>query len=288
MSLAKTFDKTLKSVLNISDSSSLEEESRSMTEKADYENVIEQQSKLCSQNYEKKLECDSGDEKAREEESKKAKVKADIKTKEKIKKLEISDTILRTKNPENSSNLKRSESLNKPEKPDVITKLKRSESLNKSEKENEFIKLKHSDSLKNDLKRSDSLTKYEKTETNLNKRKQQESGLKRSLSKEKENVLMVKLKRKNGMPDRSIKRRHTVGGTKDFDKLPWLDNRLQSEALENEKTLKGKEKRNLRTSSPDLSSSRLKATIESEGLSIEVRIPIPVEVVINKCLKYSM
>lgn len=206
------------------------------------------------------------EEKAKEEEMQKEKLKIEMRMKEKI-----SDTILRAKNTENCSNLKRSESLNKPEKPDMITKLKRSESLNKNEKENDFIKLKYSDSTKNDLKRSDSLTKYEKTETNLNKRKQQEIGLKRSSSKEKENTLMVKIKRKNGTPDRSIKRRHTVGGTKDFDKMPWLDNRLQSEAKENEESLEGKEKRNLRTSSPDLSSSRLKATIESEGLSIEVK-----------------
>ncbi|KAK6620286.1 hypothetical protein RUM44_006687 [Polyplax serrata] len=271
VSLARTFDKTLKSFLNISDSSSVEEETKSMTEKADYENVIEQESKLVNQTSERKEESDN-EEKMKEDESKESKVKYHVKLKEKIKKLEISETVLRAKNTENTSNLKRSESLNRPEKPDVMTMLKRSESLNKSEKENDFIKLKHSDSLKNELKRSDSLTKYEKTETNLNKRKQQESGLKRSSSKEKENILLVKVKRKNGMPDRSIKRRHTVGGTKDFDKMPWLDNRLQSEALESEKSLKGKEKRNLRTSSPDLSSSRLKATIESEGLSIEVSL----------------
>lgn len=45
----------------------------------------------------------------------------------------------------------------------------------------------------------------------------------------------TKLKRKNGMPERGIKRRHTVGGTKDFDKDGWSA-------------------RHTRTSSPDLSS----------------------------------
>ncbi|XP_075969245.1 rho GTPase-activating protein 23-like isoform X2 [Anticarsia gemmatalis] len=44
----------------------------------------------------------------------------------------------------------------------------------------------------------------------------------------------TKLKRKNGMPERGIKRRHTVGGTKDFDKDGWSA-------------------RHTRTSSPDLS-----------------------------------
>ncbi|EEB12293.1 conserved hypothetical protein [Pediculus humanus corporis] len=292
LSLTKTFDKTLKSVLNMSDDSSLEEEKKSMTEKAEYENVIEnKESKLCGQNInnnnnnnnnnnEKKMGSENDEWVKDEEESKKSCVKSSENVKTLIKEKNVkktpeivAETVLRAKNTENASNLKRSESLNKPEKPDSgCTKLKRSESLNKNEKENDFIKLKHSDSLKNDLKRSDSLTKYEKTETNMNKRKQQESGLKRSSSKEKENVLFVKLKRKNGMPDRSIKRRHTVGGTKDFDKLPWLDNRLQCEESENEKSLKSKEKRSLRTSSPDLSSSRLKATIESEGLSIEVSL----------------
>lgn len=43
----------------------------------------------------------------------------------------------------------------------------------------------------------------------------------------------TKLKRKNGMPERGIKRRHTVGGTKDFDKDGWSA-------------------RHTRTSSPDL------------------------------------
>lgn len=269
-SLTRTFDKKLKSVFNESTSSSLAEGNSSATEKADFENVIEKESKLY-QNCEKTQEEEKQVKKTKDEGTKKIKVKIDPKIKEKLKKFEKSETILRTKNTENVTNLKRSESLNKPEKPEVNLKLRRSESLNKNEKANDFLKIKRSDSSKNELKRSDSLTKNEKTETNLNKRKQHEIGVKRSSSKEKENVMLVKLKRKNGAPDRSIKRRHTVGGTKDFDKLPWLDNRLQAEARESE-ALRSKEKRNLRTSSPDLSSSRLKATIESEGLSIEVRL----------------
>ncbi|CAH0406643.1 unnamed protein product [Chilo suppressalis] len=46
----------------------------------------------------------------------------------------------------------------------------------------------------------------------------------------------TKLKRKNGMPERGIKRRHTVGGTKDFDKDGWSA-------------------RHTRTSSPDLTAA---------------------------------
>lgn len=274
ISITKTFDEKLKSYLNDSDSS-LGDENKNTTEKADYENVIEKESKLMQKSDRlcdvKDGESDEKPKKDDDEEKdgiKKSKVKIDPKIREKLKKFEIAETILRAKNSENATNLKRSESLTKPDKPEMYTKLRRSESLNKSEKTSDFSKVK--DSSKNDLKRSDSLTKNEKTETNINKRKQQEAGLKRSSSKEKENVLFVKLKRKNGMPDRSIKRRHTVGGTKDFDKLPWLDNRLQTEAQEQEESRTGKEKKNFRTSSPDLSSSRLQATIESEGLSIEV------------------
>ncbi|XP_017769755.1 PREDICTED: rho GTPase-activating protein 21-like, partial [Nicrophorus vespilloides] len=133
------------------------------------------------------------------------------------------------------SKLKRSESLNKPERTasPLSNKLKRSESLNKATEK---------------LKRSDSLTKYEKTESNISKKREINSGLSRRTTKD-----FAKLKRKNGMPERSIKRRHTVGGTKDPDKVNLLDNRRQEELSDvNENT---KEK-NLRTSSPDLSSTR--------------------------------
>lgn len=121
-----------------------------------------------------------------------------------------------------NSKLKRSESLNKPERTvsPLNVKLKRSESLNKTGDK---------------LKRSDSLTKNEKTENNISRKRELIASKHRS-------------KRKNGMPDRSIKRRHTVGGTKDPDKVNWLDNKYQEEVIS--------VKENKRTSSPDLSSTR--------------------------------
>lgn len=136
------------------------------------------------------------------------------------------------KNSVPNSKLRRSESLNKPERTvsPLNNKLKRSESLNKTGDK---------------LKRSDSLTKTEKTESNLNKRRELATSVRRSKD-------VTKLKRKNGMPDRSIKRRHTVGGTKDPDKVTWLDNKYQEEVTSN----KENKEKNLRTSSPDLSSTR--------------------------------
>lgn len=130
----------------------------------------------------------------------------------------------------------------------------RSESASKDERnsltKSDSFKLRRSESLNKDsnskLKRSDSLTKNEKTESNLNKRRQLEAGRWNNA---------VKLKRKTGSAiDRSIKRRHTVGGTKDFDKVHWLDNR-QREAQEESS------KKERRTSSPDLSTSRLSAVV---------------------------
>lgn len=94
------------------------------------------------------------------------------------------------------------------------------------------------------LKRSDSLSKSEKTD--LNKRRQ---DVKSKWMREKENV---KLKRKSVSNARSIKRRHTVGGTKDFDKVNWLQR-------EREATEESKKER--RTSSPDLSYSRLQSIL---------------------------
>lgn len=134
------------------------------------------------------------------------------------------------------------------------SKLKRSESLNKSDNrdsETEHGKLKRSVSLNraaDRLKRSDSLTKYEKTESNINLRRELADDTNRRFKK----ISNTKLKRKNGMPERSIKRRHTVGGTKDFDRVHWLDNRLRDEAEET--ACEEKEKLALRSSSPDLSS----------------------------------
>jgi hypothetical protein len=181
-----------------------------------------------------------------------------------------------------NTRLKRSESLTKAEKTEVSsnTRLRRSESLTKTER---------SESPSNSkLKRSDSLTKTEKTESNISKRRQQEMLISGSCirsssrgNKEKENVttILTKLKRKNGMPERSIKRRHTVGGTKDFDKLHWLDNRLQHEQLaENEAAdavamaANNKERHCLRTSSPDLSSSRLSGVLARDGFLVEISL----------------
>lgn len=130
--------------------------------------------------------------------------------------------------------LKRSESLNKPERTSspLTIKLKRSESLNKTGDK---------------LKRSDSLTKTEKTESNISKRRELASATRRT------NKEFAKLKRKNGMPERSIKRRHTVGGTKDPDKVTWWDNRNQ---IEDSNVRESAKEKTLRTSSPDLSTSR--------------------------------
>ncbi|XP_069677566.1 uncharacterized protein RhoGAP19D isoform X4 [Periplaneta americana] len=182
-----------------------------------------------------------------------------------------------------NTKLKRSESLTKAERTETTsnTRLRRSESLTKAERSESPSNTK--------LKRSDSLTKTEKTESNISKRRQQEmlisgSSIRTSnrANKEKENIatILTKLKRKNGMPERSIKRRHTVGGTKDFDKLHWLDNRLQHEQLaENEAanavamaTMNNKERRCLRTSSPDLSSSRLSGVLAREGFLVEISL----------------
>ncbi|XP_061383499.1 rho GTPase-activating protein 21-B isoform X9 [Danaus plexippus] len=74
------------------------------------------------------------------------------------------------------------------------------------------------------LSKAERPTKLEKGEWNVVRRR--EAGAWRS----------TKLKRKNGMPERGIKRRHTVGGTKDFDKDGWAA-------------------RHTRTSSPDLSAA---------------------------------
>ncbi|CAG5011916.1 unnamed protein product [Parnassius apollo] len=108
---------------------------------------------------------------------------------------------------------------------DECAKLKRSESLGREER------VLRADALNwraERLQRSESLnkgerpSKLEKAEWNVARRR--EAGAWRS----------TKLKRKNGMPERGIKRRHTVGGTKDFDKDGWGA-------------------RHTRTSSPDLS-----------------------------------
>lgn len=185
-------------------------------------------------------------------------------------------------NFEARSRLKRSESLNKKSE-STTSRLKRSESLNKHSTERLSSptngKLKRSESLNkhsdgrsespgSKLKRSESLTKTEKTECNISKRRQ-------SVRKE----CATKLKRKNGMPERSIKRRHTVGGTKDFDKVHWLDNKLQSEAERIIRSDYRPKKSQLRTSSPDLSTNRVGMTDTS--FLIEVSFRGPSNVVFN-------
>lgn len=185
-------------------------------------------------------------------------------------------------NSEVRSRLKRSESLNKKSE-NTSSKLKRSESLNKNSVERLSSptngKLKRSESLNkhsdrsdspnSKLKRSESLTKTEKTECNISKRRQ-------SVRKDS---AATKLKRKNGMPERSIKRRHTVGGTKDFDKVHWLDNKLQAETERVVKNEYRPKKSQLRTSSPDLSTGRIGLTDAS--FLIEVSFRGPSNVVLN-------
>lgn len=181
---------------------------------------------------------------------------------------------------ESRSRLKRSESLNKKTE-NAASKLKRSESLNKHSDRLASptnVKLKRSESLNkhsdnsespnSKLKRSESLTKTEKTECNISKRRQ-------SVRKES----ATKLKRKNGMPDRSIKRRHTVGGTKDFDKIHWLDNKLQTEAEKIVRSDNRPKRSQLRTSSPDLSSNRV--NVADTSFLIEVSFRGPSNIVFN-------
>ncbi|XP_066155664.1 rho GTPase-activating protein 23 isoform X15 [Euwallacea fornicatus] len=125
------------------------------------------------------------------------------------------------------------------------SKLRRSESLNKSERTITPIsgKVRRSES----LKRSDSLTKTEKTESNINKRRE-------ILASGRRLKESTKNKRKNGMPDRSIKRRHTVGGTKDPDKVTYLMDTNRNQ--ENDPNIENNKDKGIRTSSPDLSSTR--------------------------------
>lgn len=143
---------------------------------------------------------------------------------------------LRLSNPEcvkrNSAALENEPEDGEKNKDVDCAKLKRSESLNRDSERSEARVLR-SESLNcrvERLQRSESLnkgerlSKLEKGEWNVVRRR--ETGAWRS----------TKLKRKNGMPERGIKRRHTVGGTKDFDKDGWSA-------------------RHTRTSSPDLTAA---------------------------------
>lgn len=143
----------------------------------------------------------------------------------------------------NSVKLRRSESLKEDS---AGTKLRRSGSLNKQHEPKisrleSWMLTKNAEAIK--LKRSDSLTKSEKTETNLLKRRQMELSKKARADKD------GKTKRRGSTKNGSIKRRHTVGGTKDFDKVSWLQNQQRETNKENRKER--------RTSSPDLSSTRM-------------------------------
>nr|XP_049695062.1 rho GTPase-activating protein 23 isoform X4 [Helicoverpa armigera] len=102
-------------------------------------------------------------------------------------------------------------------------KLKRSESLSREPERGRVLRSESLNCRAERPQRSDSLGKAERRELPTLRRR--DAGAWRS----------TKLKRKNGMPERGIKRRHTVGGTKDFDKDGWSA-------------------RHTRTSSPDLSS----------------------------------
>ena len=147
-----------------------------------------------------------------------------------------------------SVKLRRSESLKEDQ--GASTKLRRSGSLNKHEakisKLESWILTRNAEATK--LKRNDSLSKNEKTETNLMKRRLTELGKKARCS-DKDGSGGCRTKRRAGAKTSSIKRRHTVGGTKDFDKVSWLQNQQRENDKENRKER--------RTSSPDLSSTRM-------------------------------
>lgn len=193
---------------------------------------------LLLSNIEEKIKEANGNEKEKDEDSTltQDKILPDnerhLSNKDKISTNTNLVNILNVSFTPSNTKLRRSESLNKPERTCSSLNIKRSESLNKATDR---------------LKRSDSLTKTEKTESNISKRRELSSSSRRT------NKEFSKLKRKNGMPERSIKRRHTVGGTKDPDKINLIDNRYQEEiSIANE----NKKEKSLRTSSPDLSSTR--------------------------------
>ncbi|KAG8230303.1 hypothetical protein J437_LFUL008495 [Ladona fulva] len=146
-------------------------------------------------------------------------------------------------------------------------------------------------------RRTDSLSKTEKTEANTKTKdgerqwRRREAGTKRGGGDDE-----AKLKRKNGMPDRSIKRRHTVGGTKDFDKIEWAvtngreGDRSNNAALPDEKergTADGEGevglrawvgRERLRTSSPDLGCRRALGS----SFVVEINVLLP-GAVVGRC-----
>lgn len=166
-----------------------------------------------------------------------------VNVKEKTEEVRAHKTLRQTLSEMNPSECKlnRSSSLRKHE--DNERKLKRTGSLNvrpsRSDSKIEsriskFEALVQNFENKNGVKRSDSFKSDKSRRT---------SDVKSKWMREKENV---KMKRKS-VNARSIRRRHTVGGTKDFDKVNWLQREREVEESKKER----------RTSSPDLSYSRL-------------------------------
>ncbi|XP_022174658.1 rho GTPase-activating protein 21-B isoform X6 [Myzus persicae] len=255
VSLTSAFDKKLKSLLIPSDSVDVEEKqpvALSSGEQSDvqtyrdpsFHRSLERRSQHITEKHEIETMKDSTSE--------------SMKDSSKVDNFEC----LQDVNTNPNVRLRRSESLKQKEnRPDYgnHVKLRRCESLNKHEryiskytKFEAMMLTKNGDASKH--RRSDSLTKTEKTECNMNKRKQ---GLSRRCSSLRDKE--ARQKRKNGVTtDRSIKRRHTVGGTKDFDKITWLDNKEREEL---EKSCKDR-----RTSSPDLSWARVVDGIKERGI----------------------
>lgn len=182
----------------------------------------------------------------------------------------------------NSVKLRRSGSLKEE---GATIKLRRSGSLNKYEPSTKVSKFeslmltKNADAIK--LRRGDSLTKSEKTETNLKRRQHAHAESNRKIrgggnggvccgaGADKEG----KLKRRNGVNKcRNIKRRHTVGGTKDFDKVSWLHSCQQRGVAGTDAGQTDKEnRRERRTSSPDLSATKAAAGAPDFLVQVVVR-----------------
>ncbi|XP_065214459.1 rho GTPase-activating protein 21 isoform X2 [Planococcus citri] len=188
----------------------------------------------------------------------------------------------------NSVKLRRSESL-KEEDGAAAIKLRRSGSLNtrkyesgtKMSKFESLMLIRNAEAIK--LRRVDSLTKSEKTETNLKRRQhtQMENSRKirggvgsgSSSAADKEG----KMKRRNGANKcRNIKRRHTVGGTKDFDKVSWLhgQNERSAAAAADASQMDKENRRERRTSSPDLSSTKAAAAALASAPEFLVQVVV--------------
>ncbi|XP_025195573.1 rho GTPase-activating protein 21-B isoform X9 [Melanaphis sacchari] len=255
VSLTSAFDKKLKSLSIPSDSVDVEEKQPVATSNDEHTDVQTYRDPSLHRSLERRSQHIT---EKHEIETMKDSTSESIKDSSKTDNFECLQDI----NANPNVRLRRSESLKQKEnRPDYgnHVKLRRCESLNKHEryiskytKFEAMMLTKNGDASKH--RRSDSLTKMEKTECNMNKRKQ---GLSRRCSSLRDKE--ARQKRKNGVTtDRSIKRRHTVGGTKDFDKITWLDNKEREEL---EKSCKDR-----RTSSPDLSWARVVDGIKERGI----------------------